>query len=115
MKKYDIYRRCEDFAVNVIQLIESIPYRQSVKILGNQLIRSSGSVGANLNEADNARTKKEFLSCLSISLKEIKESRFWLRILKRTNFKFEPSIESLEKEASEIKLILGSIYHKFKY
>lgn len=114
MSKFDIYERCENFAVNIIHLIESIPYRKSTGIIGDQVIRSTGSVGANLCEADNARSKKEFLSCLSISLKEIKESVFWLKVLRRTNHKFASQILTLEKEACELKLILGSIYNKSK-
>lgn len=112
MKEFDIYKRCEDFAVSVIQLIESMPYRKSMGIIGNQLMRSSGSVGANLCEADNARSKKEFISCIGISLKEIKESIFWLKILRRTNLQHETEILIIENEADEIKRILGKIYQK---
>ena len=112
MKNFDIYERCENFAVNIIGLIESIPYRRSVGIIGNQVIRSSSFVGANLCEADNARSRKEFISCVGISLKEIKETKFWLKILRRTNISFESKIFILEKEADEIKLILGKIYQK---
>ena len=85
MKEFNIYIRCENFIVAIINLIESIPYKKSVGIISDQLIRSAGSVGANLCEADNARSKKEFISCIGICLKEIKETIFWLRVLKRTN------------------------------
>ncbi len=112
MRNFDIYKRCEDFVVKVIHLIESIPYRRSVGIIGDQVIRSSGSVGANLCEADNARSRKEFISCIGISLKEIKESKFWLNVLRRTNPDFKNQIIPIEKEANEIKLILGKIYRK---
>jgi len=112
MREFDIYKRCEDFAVQVIQLIESIPYRRSVGIIGDQLMRAASSVGANLCEADNARSKKEFISCVGISLKEIKESNFWLRLLIRTNITHGKEISIAEKEAHEIKLILGKIYRK---
>jgi len=113
MKNFDIYDRCENFVVNIINLLESIPYRKSVGVISDQLIRSSGSVGANLYEADNSRSKKEFLSCLSISLKEIQESRFWLKVLRRTNYAYSEKISIYEKEALELKLILGSIYHGY--
>jgi four helix bundle protein len=112
MKKYDIYERCEDFTVNIIKLIESIPYKRSVGIIGDQIMRSSASVGANLNEADNARSKKEFISCIGISLKEIKETSYWLKILKRIEHHFAEKISEIENEALEIKRILGRIYRK---
>ena len=110
MNQYSIYKRCEDFAVNVIQLAEKIPYRYSVGVICKQVIRSSSSVGANLNEADNARSEKEFISCLSISLKEIRESLYWVKLLQRTNTNFKQDILAIEKECVEIKNILGRIY-----
>jgi four helix bundle protein len=99
MKELDIYKRCEDFAVSAIKFIEIIPYQKSVGVIGDQLMRSSCSAGANLCEADNARSRKEFVSCIGISLKEIKESVFWLRILKRINPEFQNLIQIQEKEA----------------
>jgi len=114
MKKYNIYQRCEDFVVSIIKLAESIPYRKSVGIINDQLIRSSGSVGANLWEGDNSRTNREFLSYFKFCLKEIEEAMFWLRVLKKTNLAYEFQINVLEKEAMELKLILGSIYQKAK-
>ena len=112
MRNFDIYKRCENFAVRIINLIESIPYLRSAGIIGNQVIRSSGSVGANLCEADNARSRKEFISCVGISLKEIKETGFWLKVLRLTNLQFKNEIFEVEKEADEIKRILGKIYRK---
>ena len=114
MTKLDIYLRCEGFVVGIIQLFETLPYRKSVGIIQDQLIRSSGSVGVNLSEADNARTRKEFVSCIGISLKEIKESIYWLRVLKRRNTGFTELIQRKEEEAIQIKKILGSIYIKAK-
>ena len=114
MKQYDIYQRCEDYTVHVIELIESIPYRKSVGIIGDQLIRSSGSVGANLNEASNARTKREFISCIGISLKEIMEAQYWLRVLSRTNHKYKHHISEVQKEAESIMRILAKIYWNSK-
>ena len=114
MAKLDIYKRCEDFAVNIIYLIEKIPYKSSVGVIGKQLIRSSTSVGANLNEADNARSRKEFLSCLGICLKEIKETIYWLILLERTNVEYSNEIILLRREAIEIKKVIGSIYQKSK-
>ncbi|MBU0727869.1 four helix bundle protein [Patescibacteria group bacterium] len=114
MNKFDIYKRCEDFTVRIIHLMESIPYRKSVGIIGDQLIRSSGSVGANLNEADNGRSKKEFVSCLGISLREANETIYWLSILKRTNQDFTNEITSILNEANIIVKILGKIYWSSK-
>ena len=112
MNHLDIYKRCEDFSVKVIELLEGFPYRRSVGIISDQLMRSSTSVGANLNEADNARSRKEFISCLGISLREIKETIYWLKILKRTNLSYLENITQIEGEAEQIKKILGAIFQK---
>ncbi len=110
MKEYNIYKRCEDFLVDIIKLFETIPYKKSVGTISDQLIRSSGSVGANLHEADNARSKKEFISCVGISLKEVRETIFWLNVLRRTNSDYDYVIQKLGSETGELKKILGSIY-----
>jgi four helix bundle protein len=114
MNEKDIYAKCENFTVNIIELFESIPYRRSVGIIGDQLMRSSGSVGANLNEANNARTKREFVGCIGISLKEVKETLYWLKVLGRTNQHCCSRISRLLEEANSIKRILGRIYWSAK-
>lgn len=107
----NVYNRVEDFAVETIQLIESVPYKKSVAIISDQLIRSSSSVGANLAEADNARSKKEFISILGICLKEIGESMFWIKVLIRTNKDISFQFQKLLDEAGQIKRIIAKIYN----
>ena len=110
MNKFDIYERCENFSIGIIELVEKIPYRTSAGIIGKQLIRSATSIGANLNEADNARSDKEFLSILGICLKEAKETQYWLKLLKRTNQNFSEDITNTADEAYQIIKILGKIF-----
>lgn len=107
----DVYYRTENFAVRTIQLIESLPYKKSVGIIGDQLMRSASSVGANLAEADNARSKREFVSILGICLKEIGESIFWIRLLSKTNRSIAKEAGLLFDEASQIKKIIAKIYN----
>ena len=114
LKEHDIYERCENFTVAVIQLFETLDRNRSNNVIANQLLRSSSSVGANLYEADAGRSRKEFISCLGISLKEIQESIYWLKILKRPNLKFESRLVEFLKEADIIRRILGKIYWSAK-
>ena len=80
-----------------------------------QLIRSSGSVGANYIEANEALSKKDFLMRIKISRKEAKESIYWLRLILETNeVSNKKSIENLIQEAIELKKILSSIIEKSK-
>jgi four helix bundle protein len=78
-----------------------------------QLVRSSGSVGANYIEANDALGKKDFLMHIKISRKEAKESRYWLRLLDTgDNDSLEESRRSLIQEAGELMNIFGAIVRK---
>ncbi len=78
-----------------------------------QLIRASGSVGANYLEANEALSKKDFVFKLKISRKEAKESRYWLRLINDTNeLNSVVEIKKLIDEANELKLILSAIIEK---
>jgi four helix bundle protein len=74
--------------------------------LGKQLLRSGTSIGANVEEATAAQSKKDFIAKMSISLKEARETNYWLRLLKRTGY-----IKKVDLifESEEIMNILGAI------
>ena len=80
---------------------------------GKQLIRSSGSVGANYIEANEALSKKDFIMRIKICRKESKESRYWLRVIDvEGNPEQECERQGLENEATELMSIFGSILRK---
>ena len=80
-----------------------------------QLIKSSGSVGANYREANEALSKKDFVMRIKISRKEAKESEYWLRLIAETNdLKNQNDAHSLIQEALELKKILSAILQKSK-
>ena len=79
---------------------------------GKQLIRSSGSVGANYIEANEALNKKDFIMRIKICRKEAKESRYWLSLLDIQNPVHEDQRKSLAKEATELTNIFGAILRK---
>jgi four helix bundle protein len=82
---------------------------------GKQVVRSSGSTGANYIEANEALSKKDFVMRIKISLKEAKESNYWLKIIVANNDeKFSQEGELLIREAEELKKILCSILEKSK-
>jgi len=82
---------------------------------GKQLIRSSGSIGANYIEANEALSKKDFLMRIKICRKEAKESRYWLRLVDTDiRNELEKQREALENEARELTHIFGSIVTKSK-
>lgn len=114
-KVYDLEERTFIFAKDVRLFIKSLP-----KTIANiedekQVIRSSGSVGANYREANESLSKKDFVMRIKISRKEAKESVYWLRLINETNT-LENSKDALMliQEATELKKILSSILEKSK-
>lgn len=112
-KVYDLEERTFQFAKSVRLLVKKLPKIQSNLEDSKQVIRSSGSIGANYIEANEALSKKDFLMRVKISRKEAKESTYWLRLLLETNdSSFEPEIRKCFNEATELKKILSAIIAK---
>jgi four helix bundle protein len=113
LKPYDLRDRTFKFAKMVRNYVKKLP-----KTLGNiedakQLIKASGSAGANYIEAEEALSRKDFVMRIKISRKESKESGYWLEL---TEPKEEQMMEkqNLIKEATELTKIFGSIVEKSK-
>jgi four helix bundle protein len=105
--------RCEDFARSVRAFFKKLSMTVANQEDGRQLIRSSGSVGANYIEANEALGKKDLLFHVKISRKEAKESVYWLRLLDCGNINaIELERQRLVAEARELMKIFGSIYRR---
>ena len=102
----DIRFRTFEFSVQVIELYKFLQFEKKEYVLGKQLLRSGTSIGANVEEATAAQSKKDFIAKMSIALKEARETNYWLRLLKRTGFIKK---DNLINESSEIMNILGAI------
>ena len=114
-KQYDLEDRTLEFARNVRVLVKDLNKTVANIEDGKQLVRSSGSVGANYIEANESLSKKDFIMRIKISRKEAKESRYWLRLLDMSmNIEQESLRENLTNEATELMLIFGSILQKSK-
>ncbi len=112
-KQYDLEDRTLKFAKNVRALVKKL--RKTVGNIedGKQLVRSSGSVGANYIEANEALSKKDFIMRVKICRKESKESRYWLKLLDIQDASEQENERiSLIKEATELMNIFGSILRK---
>ena len=77
-------------------------------------MRSGTSIGANYSEADEAGSKKDFINKMSIAHKEIKETKYWLRIIAYTMPETKDLSQKLWKEAEELNLIFSTIIRKTK-
>ncbi len=112
-KKYDLEDRTFLFAQDCRSFCKKIPKSIANREDSQQLIRSSGSVGANYIEANEALSKKDFVMRIKISRKEAKESRYWLRLIETNNDTvLEEKRASLIDKATELMNIFGSILQK---
>ena len=114
-KKYDLEERTFQFAKNVSIYIKKFSKTISNIEYGKQVVRSSGSVGANYIEANEALSKKDFIMRIKICRKEAKESAYWLRLIVETNDeKYTDGGNKLFKEATELTKIFSAILEKSK-
>lgn len=111
-KYRDLEERTTEFAKCVIRLCKSLPYDRINNRLVDQIIRSSGSVGANYREANEALGKKDFIHRLRISRKECKETGHWLDLIKETNPDIETQMTDIFQECKELRNILSAIIKK---
>ena len=112
-KKNDLCDRLFEFAVKVIEFLKTLPYSPENKTIRTQLSKSACSSGANYEESQSGSSKADFTNKVRISLREMRESNYWLRIIKRTVKEVDPSeIDFLITESGELKKILGSIVQK---
>jgi four helix bundle protein len=111
-KEYDLEDRTEKFTRGVIQLCKKIPKGTINMELVSQVVRASGSVGANYIEANEALSKKDFTNRIKICRKEAKESRYWLRLIASANLEFEKEVSPLTQESQELMNIFGAILKK---
>jgi four helix bundle protein len=83
-KNNQLSDRLLDFAVEVIKITDALPNTVAGRHVGGQLIRAGTSCGSNYEEACGAESRSDFAHKMSIVLKELKESRFWLKLIRRT-------------------------------
>ena len=112
-KIYDIRERAFQFAVRIVKLSRYLESKTKVsRVLIEQLLAAGTSVGANLQEAGSGETDKDFIHKNAISLKEARESRYWLRLIP-ARYEVEPDIargiSDLATEANELSLIIAKI------
>ena len=113
-KKYDLEERTLKFASAVRHYIKIIPKTIATIEDGKQVIRSSGSVGANYIEANESLSKKDFVFRIKICKKEAKESGYWIRLILESNDNIveEKIGKLLLQESIELKKIFSSIEGK---
>ncbi len=107
MKGEDIAERLLAFAVRIVKLASALPRSTVGKHICVQLLRAGTSPGANYEEARGAESTADFIHKLGISLKELRESRYWLKIIFRTALLPPKRMIQILEEADQLCRILG--------
>lgn len=113
-RAFDLEERTANFGIAVIKFAKKLSLNQISSPLVSQLIRLATSIGANYLEAENAESKKDFIHKISISKKESKETKHWLRMLAGAIPETKVDARKLWTEAQELNLIFDSIVKKKK-
>lgn len=112
--KYNLEKRTLLFAESMIGILRLIRITPLNSRIVEQLIGSSGSIGANYGEAVESESKKDFIHKITIAKKEIKETLHWLHLMAITNPEQKEKLQALWKEAHELLLIFASIVRSCK-
>ena len=106
-----ILEKTFSFAVRIVNLYKYLTTKETNKefILSKQLLRSGTSIGANTEEAIGAASPADFLNKLTIAYKEARESKYWIRLLYKTDYLSEEETNSLITDIDEICNILAKI------
>ena len=108
MNKDDMKRKTMQFGLNIITLVEGLPRGRTADAIGNQLLRSGTSVGANYRAACRARSKADFISKMGLVKEEADESIYWMELLVESEKVDIKSVESLMNGGNEILAITVS-------
>ncbi|MEM9753725.1 MAG: four helix bundle protein [Planctomycetota bacterium] len=104
----ELEERCKRFTLDVVSLVDTLPNSMSAKHFGGQLLRCSSSVAANYRASRRGRSRKEFLSKLSIVAEGADEAVFWLEMMGRASIGDLENVRQLYREADELMRIFAA-------
>ena len=111
--RFDLEKRTLNFAISIRDFVKEIHYSIANREYTKQIIRSSGSVGANYIEANEALSKKDFIHKMKMCRKEVKETRYWMLLISiEQNKEIEIRRDNLIKESTELLYIFTAIITK---
>ena len=109
-----IVDKSENLAVRIVNLYKILRKERDEHIMSKQLMRSGTSIGANIAEAHNAHSDADFISKMQIAIKECNESRYWVKLLFRTDYLSEVEYKSIVADLNEVYALLTAILKKVK-
>ena len=109
-----VYAKAYQFAIRIVNAYKHLTDEKKEFVLSKQMLRSGTSIGANIAEAQGAISHAEFRAKMSIAYKECLETKYWLSLLKDTEYMTEKAFKSIHKDADEIGKMLFSIIKNTK-
>ena len=97
------------FAVRIVKLSKHLNEDRKEYVLSKQLLRAGTGIGANIAEAEQAQSRADFISKMSIALKEAVEADYWLRLLQATDYLSEAEFSSIYNDCRELEKMLTAI------
>lgn len=113
-QKNTVQDKSYKFALRIIKLYKYLISEKQEFVLSKQTLRSGISIGANIEEAIGGQSEKDFLSKMSIAYKESRETHYWIRLLRDSDYLDEKSSESILNDCEELSKIIGSIQKTIK-
>lgn len=107
MENKEIGERLLMFSGELIKLLDQLPPTLAARKISDQLIRSAMSVGANYEESRGAESRADFCHKLQIALKEMRETRYWLRLVQTAGYGEAETVSALVDEATQLRSIFG--------
>jgi len=114
VKKNIIQEKSFCFALRIIKLYKYLKDNKNEYVLSKQLLRSGTSIGANIEESIGGQSKNDFVSKISVAYKEARETLYWLKLLKASNYLNQKQSESLINDCEEIIRIITKIQKTMK-
>jgi four helix bundle protein len=108
----DIQARTFEFGVRIIHLVNRLPRTLAATELGRQVLRSGTSIRANMEEAQGAESKRDFIHKANIAYKESRETHYWLGLIEAAVLPKDKEVFALRQECDEILRILHAILRK---
>lgn len=113
--RVDLPDRSKVFALRIIKLCQYLDCKSWIaRTIGNQLLKSGTSIGANISEGEGAQSEADFLTKYSIAVKEAHETKYWLDLIMMAELVEETKVKDLRQESSELIAILTTICKKIK-
>lgn len=109
MSRSIVKEKSFDFAIRIVKLYKYLMDEKKEFVLSKQILRSGTSIGANINEAQQGQSKKDFLMKMNIALKECTETKYWIELLSATDYINQEQKESIIKDCIEMEKMLTSI------